>query len=42
MVNALIKANKRFDFVFARPPDMHTGGAYAGIFLYQLADYYSK
>ena len=41
MVNALIKANKRFDFVML-PGQRHAYGDMQEYFFYQLADYYSK
>lgn len=41
MVNALIKANKRFDLVLL-PGQRHAYGDMQEYFFYQLADYYSK
>ncbi len=41
MVNALIKANKRFDFVML-PGQRHAYTDMSEYFFYQLADYYSK
>lgn len=41
VVNALIKANKRFDFVVL-PGQRHAYGDMSEYFFYMLADYYSK
>ncbi|MDQ6815350.1 MAG: DPP IV N-terminal domain-containing protein [Bacteroidota bacterium] len=41
VVNALIKANKRFDFVLL-PGQRHAYGDMSEYFFYMLADYYSK
>jgi dipeptidyl aminopeptidase/acylaminoacyl peptidase len=41
MANALIKANKRFDFVLL-PGQRHAYGDMTEYFFWQMADYYSK